>query len=303
MKTKMLLAVTLLAAATPLALAQTPGGTGTTTAGGTVTTAPNAGQTLVASKIASNFTSLAGSPENALALVNALRNGGDVTLTSTVPPAEGSTEPPATTTTTFTPPTGRMGWGEVKHALALAQDSLARAGISNPTAEQLQTALVGGDIVVTNADGTTTTTTLRGVLTMRSEGMGWGNIAKAGGTKLGPVTSKVRMGNNVSTTAPTTTTAAGDAAPLTGKSRGITTAAGVAAGSGSASPKGNAFGRGIVTAAGGGGANVAATTHGKTPGVGVLTASGGNASAVSHAGGNAGGNGKGNGKGGGNGGG
>jgi len=325
MKSKMrLLAATLLVAATPLAIAQTTGGT--------ATAAPNAGQALVAAKIASNFATLAGSTDNALALVNALRNGTDVTLTSTVPPPEGSTEPPTTSTTTFTPPTGKMGWGEVKHALALAQDSLARAGIANPTAEQLQAALNGGDITVTNADGTTSTTTLRGVLAMRSEGMGWGNIAKAGGTKLGPVTSKVKMGNHAVATS--TTTAAGGVAPSTGKSKGITTAVatgsvassgsskaittatGASSGapglvtaegaSGNASPKGHAFGRGIVTAAGGGGVNVAANSHGKPAGAGVVTAGGGSAAAVTNASGhanNAGGNGKGNGKGGGNGGG
>ena len=306
MKSKMkVLAAIVLTAATPLALAQTT---------------PNAGQTNVATKIASNFGTLAGSPENALALVTALRNGTDVTLTTTVPPPEGSTEPPTTTTTTFTPPTGKMGWGEVKHALALAQDSLARAGVANPTAEQLQTALVGGDITTTNADGTTRTTTLRGVLTMRSEGMGWGNIAKAGGTRLGPVTSKVKMGHTAPAGTTTTTTAAGDVAPLTGKSKGITTATGASSGatgvvtadgaSPGHTPKGNAFGRGIVTAAGGGGVNVAANGngHGKPSTVGVVTAGGGNAAAVSNANGNAhgnnaGGNGKGNGKGGGNGGG
>ena len=317
MRPKMrLLAATVIAAVAPLALAQTTGGTGTggTTTGGTVTTTTtNAGQTLVATKIASNFTNLAGSTDNALALVNALRTGTDVTLTSTVAPPAGSTEPPTTTTTTFTPPTGKMGWGEVKHALALAQDSLVRAGITNPTAEQLQAALVGGDITATNADGTTKTTTLKGVLTMRAGGMGWGNIAKAGGTKLGPVTSKVRMGNHPATT---TTTAARDVAPPTGKSKGITTASGASAGtpglvtgdgaSAGASAKGNAFGRGIVTAAGGGGVNVAANGNGKGSGAGIVNGGGGNATAVTnatnHAGGNgngnAGGNGKGNGKGG-----
>ena len=300
MKFKMrILAATLLTALAPLAFAQTTG-----------TPPPaNAGQTLVATKLASNFTTLAGSPENALALVNALRNGTDVTLTTVVPPPAGSTEPPTTTTTTFTPPTGKMGWGNVKHALALAQDSLARAGIANPTAEQLQTALMGGDIVVTNADGTTTTTALKGILTMRADGMGWGNIAKAGGTKLGPVTSKVKMGNT------TTTAATGGTASPTVRSKGVTTAAGAsgvttAAGNSGHTPQGNAYGRGIVTAAGGSATNMAATSHGngngqgggKPAGVGVVNAGGNSAAAITNAGGNgnnAGGNGKGNGKGGG----
>ena len=298
MKSNMrLLAAILATAFAPLAFSQSTGEV--------PPPAANHGQTHVATKIASSFTTLAGSPENALALANALRNGTEVTLTTTVPPPEGSTEPPTTTTTSFTPPTGKMGWGNVKHSLALAQDALARAGVANPTAEQLKTALMGGDIVVTNADGTTATTTMRGILVMRSEGMGWGNIAKAGGTKLGHVNGKVK-GN----TAPAPTTAAGDPATATasGKSKGITTAAGTAAGQGQGKvkvsgivsgdgavagqgPKGHAYGRGITTAAGGGSTNVAAHGGGKPSGAGVVTAGGNNA------GGN--GNGKGNGKGGG----
>lgn len=289
-----LIAATLLIVLAPLATAQTGG---TPTAPSTT----NNGQTLVATKIASNFTTLAGSPDNALALTNALRNGTDVTLTTVVAPPEGSTEPPTTTTTTFTPPTGKMGWGNVKHALALAQDALARAAVTNPTADQLKTALVGGDIVVTNADGTTTTTTMKGVLTMRASGMGWGNIAKAGGTKLGPVTSKVKMGGAGT---PSVTSPAGDVSVGGAKAmKGITTAAGASSGGTAGlvtadgatagyAPKGNAHGRGIVTAAGGSVTNVGVTMGGGKPsGTGVVNA-GGN----SNAGGN--GNGKGNGKGG-----
>lgn len=297
MKFKMrLLAATLLTSLSPLALAQAPGGE-------VPPPATNHGQALVAGKIASNFTTLAGSPENALALANALRNGTEVTLTTIVPPPAGSTEPPTTTTTSFTPPTGKMGWGNVKHSLALAQDALARAGVTNPTAEQLKTALMGGDIVVTAPDGTATTTTLRGILVMRSEGMGWGNIAKAGGTKLGPVTSKVKMGNGATTTAAADTaskskgvTTAAGASASQGTSKGITTASGGAAGH---APKGNAYGRGIVSGAGGGATNVASAGGGKHSGAGVVNAGGGNSGAIStgsNAGGN--GNGKDNGKGG-----
>jgi hypothetical protein len=304
MKSKMrLLAATLVTALAPVAFAQTAE---------VPPPATNAGQTLVATKIASNFVTLAGSQENALALVNALRNGTDVTLTTVVPPPEGSTEPPTTTTTTFTPPTGKMGWGNVKHSLALAQDALARAGIANPTAEQLQTALTGGDIVVTNADGTTTTTTLRGILTMRAEGMGWGNIAKAGGTKLGPVTSKVKMGNTTTTTTTSSgsvTTAAGGASPLSAKSKGITTAAGASVGAGpskgittaSGATSSHGGGKGIVTAEG---ATAGHTPKGNAYGRGIVSASGGSTAGITTASGNgngnnAGGNGKGNGKGGG----
>ena len=276
------------------------------------TTAPselNSGQNLVATKIASNFTDLAGGEDNALALVNALRSGGEVTLVTAVPPPAGSPTgtPPTTAETTFAVPTKPMGWGNVKHALALAQDQLARAGITDPTAAQLQTALTGGDLVVTNADGTTTTTTVKGVLTMRADGMGWGNIAKAGGTTLGAVTSKVDMSaksvkspaTTAATSATLTTAAGGKALATTSKSgKGLTTATGASAGSNAqhsakgittaggatathgsrglltasgasanASPQGNAYGRGIVTGAGGS-ATVATTGMGKGHGAG-----------------------------------
>ena len=279
--TQRILAVLILTAGASLAAAQS--------------TAP--GQSVVAGKIASNYGTLAGSPENALNLVNALRNGTDVTLTTVVPPPTGSTEPPTTTTTTFTPPTGQMGWGNVKHALALAQDALAKAGVTNPTAQQLQTALVGGDVVVTNADGTTSTTTMKGVLTMRASGMGWGNIAKAGGTTLGAVTRQVREGEHMRCAADARAQGRDhgrgvSAAP----SKGLVTASGATAGT-STAPKGNAYGRGIVTAASGAAVNVSANGGGKPSGAGVVNASGGSAAAVSNGGGN--GNAKGHDKGGG----
>jgi len=277
-------------------------------------TANARGQALVASKIAANFTALAGSDENALALVNALRTGEAVKLTYA--PTGTATTP---TVVTLDPPTGNMGWGNVKISLALAKDQLARLGITNPTAEQLQAALNGGSVTVTNANGTTTTTPLRGVLQMRADGMGWGEIAQAGGTKVGPVVSQMKMahakvatipvGSNITTAegakAPAVTTAARvkstgvttaagspGASGAAHGSKGITTAAGAANPSASrglttaegaiAAQKGNAYGRGVVTAGGGNAA-------------GVVTASGGNASGVTTAHGNAGGNGKGNG--------
>lgn len=329
MRTKMrMLAAAVLVAIAPLAAAQVTG-----------TTEQNKGQALVAGKIASNYTNLAGSKENSLALVNALRTGTAVNLVTQVPPPAGSPAGtlPTTTTTTFTPPTKPMGWGNVKHSLALAQDQLARAGITNPTAAQLQTALMGGDLVVTNANGTTTTTAVKGVLTMRADGMGWGNIAKEGGTKLGHVPKADMSANTVkSTTTSTgvTTAAAGTSTATTTKSKGITTAAGGAAttssgkgpakgittatgataahgskglvtasgASAAANPSGNAHGRGIVNAGGGSGTNVAATGHGKGhtsgSGAGVVTGGGSSASSgITSGGSNAGGNGKGQGNG------
>ena len=282
----------------------------------------NPGQANVAQKIASSFVNLAGSKENALALVIGLRNGTDVTLktvapATTPPPSTPptTTPPPTTTTTTTTidPPTGKMGWGNVKIALALAQDVLLKAGITKPTAAQLQAALDGG--TVTRADGTTVT--LKGVLQMRADGMGWGQIAQAGGTKLGTVMktikpeaaeharhekgeSKVTHAKDVAkvadakaATAPTTskgmTTASGTAAGPA--SRGLVTAEGATQARAS---KGQALGRGVVTATGSSGAGVHVASSGRSSsGAGVVTASGASAGAVSTAAGSGSGKGQG----------
>ncbi|HZZ94773.1 MAG TPA: hypothetical protein VFE23_19590 [Usitatibacter sp.] len=297
MKIRMrVLAASLLIALSPMASADDAGSLGTQVS-------TNHGQQSVASKIASEFTSLAGSKDNALALVNGLRNGTDITLTTPVAPTGPGTGTgtgttgtgttgtgttgtgtgtgttgtgTGTTTTTIDPPTGKMGWGEVKIALALAEDSLAKAGITNPTPEQLQAALNGGDITVKNADGTTTTTTLKGVLTMRASGMGWGQIAKADGTTVGAAlrsarnearvahvdddASKSRLaGKTLSTTGTKSASVAPKAVPRVG-GQGITTAAGT----GTAAPK---SGKGITTAAG----NSAGASHGSK---GITTASG-----------------------------
>jgi hypothetical protein len=84
---------------------------------------------------------------------------------------------------------GPMGWGEVDHSLGLA-----RALVDGGKAASFDEALLGTatTTTVTNPDGTTTTTTSYngGVLQMRADGMGWGQIAKELGFKsLGEVKS------------------------------------------------------------------------------------------------------------------
>jgi hypothetical protein len=66
-----------------------------------------------------------------------------------------------------------MGKGEVDRALTLANRDLASAGITDPTPQQTEAALMGG--TVTNAQGQSTE--LAGVLQLRNQGMGWGRIA------------------------------------------------------------------------------------------------------------------------------
>ena len=226
------------------------------------------GAATVSSKISSDFSSFAGSTANADALVAGLRSGNAITLTSTDPKG-------VTTSTTFTPPTAQMGYGNVYTSLALARQQLAGLGITDPTAQQIQAALVGG--TVTGANGQTTT--LTGVLTLRAQGMGWGQIAQSFGYKLGPVISGMKSANAnlASQPAARSTAAVGAAAGASGSAaagagqgnaygRGIVTGGGTAGGAG----QGNAYGRGIVTGTGApaGQAGQAAAAQGKSAGKG-----------------------------------
>jgi hypothetical protein len=100
------------------------------------------------------YTELAGSRENATSLLTGLRDGKQVTLTS------------ATSSESFTPPTGKMSYGNVDNALTLAATSLLERGITRPTPGQLEAATME-------------------ILRMRADGKGWAEIAQAKGFKLG----------------------------------------------------------------------------------------------------------------------
>ena len=180
-KSTVAILVAALFAAPAIALAQT---TGTSTAAHTHATAPAStatpastptSTTVPADKLIDQYSQLAGSDANAKAMVTGLRNGTDFKLTSKS--SSGST-----TTTTINPPTGKMGYGNVNIALALAEASLKEQGITNPTPEQLKTALNGGTIKTS-----TGTVKYEGVLQMRADGKGWGQIAHSLGFKVGDV--------------------------------------------------------------------------------------------------------------------
>ena len=127
-------------------------------------------------ELVGKFTTFAGSTTNAQSLVNGLRSGSSVTLQPT------TTTTPPTPSATFTPPTKPMGFGNINIALSLAKSELASQGITQPTPAQLETALLGGSL--TTASGSTS---LPGVLTLRSSGQGWGEIAHTLGVKVGDI--------------------------------------------------------------------------------------------------------------------
>lgn len=142
-----------------------------------------------AQKLVNQYGVLAGSAQNAESLVKGLRDGKQVLLL-----ASGDSTNPDAATVTFIPATGKLGYGNINTALALAQADLAKQGITTPTPEQLAAVLNGGTIIT--AAGTTVT--LAGILAQRQSGMGWGAIANAMGVKLGAVVSASKSNRPVS---------------------------------------------------------------------------------------------------------
>lgn len=238
----------------------------------------NQGQTNVISKISSDFSSFLGS--DSTAVVTGLRNGTPITLTSTTttPSSTPGGLPVTTTTNTvITPPTGQMGFGNVYISLALAKQQLSTLGITQPTPEQLQAALTGGTITQTTGAGataTTTTTNLQGILTMRSQNMGWGQIAHKLGFKLGPVVAGMKSANhNLTSTTGSTNGSAASAANGKRADSGIVSGSGKSHGNanqGVSTSKGS--GDGIVTASGKGNGNAYGLNRS-----GVVTGSGSSA--------------------------
>jgi hypothetical protein len=227
--------------------------------------AANQGQSNVIGKISDDFSGFLGS--DSTAVVTGLRNGTPIRLTS-----PGSA-PGTTDTTIINPPTGKMGHGNVYISLALAKQQLADAGITQPTPQQLQAALTGGTVTTGTGPGATTTT-MDGILTMRSQNMGWGQISQKLGYKLGPVVSGMKSANHKLAT-PTASTSRGSSTTTAGVHPNNSSHSRIVSGSGkSHGNSGNAFGQDkgdkgstsrVVTASGSGG--------GKS-GSGIVTASG-----------------------------
>lgn len=135
------------------------------------------GQRNVIDKISHDFNEFTGSETNAERLVSGLRDGTEIEL------EDG---------TVVSPATAHQGWGNVFITLALAEQQLTDMGITDPTGDQIKAALEGGTIEILNEDGTITTVDLEGITQMRAHGMGWGQIAKANGVKLGHLVSRIK---------------------------------------------------------------------------------------------------------------
>lgn len=94
-------------------------------------------------RLSSQYSAWAGGKSNADAIVGGLRNGSSITLVTSGAGRNVSLAG-------FTP-AAPMTYGEIHSALSNAQRTLSRMGISQPSAEQIQAALIGGEI--TTRDG------------------------------------------------------------------------------------------------------------------------------------------------------
>ena len=119
-------------------------------------------------KVAVGFVALAGSDDNAMALVESLRAGAAVKLFY-----PGAAPDDAPQEVAIDPPTDPMEWHDVRMALMLARDALVGFGVLRPSGEQLHAVLLGGEVAVPGGR----VVAFRGVLRMRAEGFHWGRVA------------------------------------------------------------------------------------------------------------------------------
>jgi hypothetical protein len=144
---------------------------------------------VVVERISTQFADVACTPANARLLVEGLHNGTAVTLN-----IEGKTA-------TFTP-TVKLGYGEAYITLAMAAEALRNAGVTGcATPEQWQAVLLGGPLAASGSTTTSvtasSTTRFPGILALRSQGQGWGQIAQTTHVQLGQVMSSAHSSLNI----------------------------------------------------------------------------------------------------------
>jgi len=161
-------------------------------------------------RLVDRYSEAAGSDEAAADLVTSLRDGDDLTVATTT--TTTTTNPDGTTTTTTSTsdvvienPNGPMSWGEVDKALGIAEKL-----VEDGKFENLEDALAGS-ADITNPDGTVIEGSA-GILQLRADGMGWGQIAKEYDFKLGSVVGNGKASRDTDTDGEVTTTTSTEAA-------------------------------------------------------------------------------------------
>lgn len=141
---------------------------------------------VVVERVSTQFADVACTPDNARMIFESLRSGDEITLNM-----EGKTA-------TFRP-TGRLGYGEAYIAMALAAEALRGAGVSGcATPEQWRAVLLGGQLSGGTSSTTTVSTThFPGILTLKSQGQGWGQVAQTTNVQLGQVVNRASTSLNI----------------------------------------------------------------------------------------------------------
>jgi hypothetical protein len=94
------------------------------------------------SRLSTQYAGWAGSKSNADNLIGGMRSGSSITLVTT-----GTGR--SVSLAGFTPARA-MTYGEISAALSGARQNLSRMGVAQPNAEQIQAALIGGDVEIAN---------------------------------------------------------------------------------------------------------------------------------------------------------
>ena len=96
------------------------------------------------SRLADRYAAFLGGRANADAVISGLRSGSSITLVT-------SGADRNVNLAGFTPP-GAMSDAQINNALGSAQRTLTRLGIHKPSAEQIQAALIGGEVTQPNGN-------------------------------------------------------------------------------------------------------------------------------------------------------
>ena len=199
-----------------------------------LTPVPTTAEARYVKRVEARFADFAGSSGNLASIVGGLRGGSEFTISD-----RGKS-------VAIVPPTKPMGYGNITRSLDLASRELALHGITNPTPVQIAAALNGGTVTTVNGP-----VTLTGVLQLRSQGMGWGQIAHtlnlhpglgSGGSSPAPASASTPAQASGVTTALGTRAVQPGVRNGAGQSNGSVSAAGSAGGIGQGSGAGHGRG-------------------------------------------------------------
>ena len=154
-----------------------------------------------AQQVAADFAILAGSQENAEALVIGLVNSTPILLNGTSQVERHGRTSLVVTHSMVIPPTKPMGFGEAYITLSILKAQLAAADLPTPSPQQLQSLLMAGsdsaNVLNIGELQLKQRVVTQGVLTQRATGMSWQEIAQSNSVSLAPILETMKAANQV----------------------------------------------------------------------------------------------------------